>query len=92
MIVGISNNTMAQVTVTIIPPITIANAVDMNFGNVAIKAEIADKLKGLNNDGDSINYDSTLNSLGNCPLFKSIYLRKLTRNRYLRFAYLFFFT
>jgi hypothetical protein len=92
MIVGCSNNAMAQVTLTIIAPITIANEVDMNFGNVAIQAGIADKLEDQNNDGGSINGDSTLNSQDNCPFFKSIYLQKLTRNRYLRFAYLFFFT
>jgi hypothetical protein len=42
-----TTNTFAQatatatVTATIIAPITIANAVDMNFGNVAIQAETA---------------------------------------------------
>jgi len=45
----------------------------MNFGNVAIQARTADKLKDQNNDGDSINDDSTLNSPDNCSLLKSIY-------------------
>jgi hypothetical protein len=60
MIVGISDNAMAQVTVPIIPSITIANAVDMNFENIAIQAEIVDKLEDKNNHGASINDDRAL--------------------------------
>jgi hypothetical protein len=36
------------------------NAIDMNFGNVAIPPGIAYKLEGQNNDGNSINDERTL--------------------------------
>ncbi len=47
LIAGFSNNAMAQVTAsatataTIVAPITIVNAGDMNFGNVAVQASTA---------------------------------------------------
>jgi hypothetical protein len=58
--VGISENSIAKVTVPIIASITIANAVDMNFGNIAIQAKIVDKFEDKNNDGASINDDRAL--------------------------------
>lgn len=62
MTVGLSSSTIAKATAVIITPITIANAnaVDMNFQNVPIKAGNDDKLEDESNGRDSINNDRRL--------------------------------
>ena len=55
MIVGLSSSTIAKATAVIITPITIANVLNMSFGNVPIKARNDDKLEDESNGRDSIN-------------------------------------
>lgn len=52
---GISSSTIAKATAVIITPITIANVLNMSFGNVPIKAGNDNKLEDESNGRDSIN-------------------------------------
>jgi hypothetical protein len=60
MIMGLSKSEIAKATATIIAPITIVNILDINFGNVAMQARTADKLKDKNISKNSISDDRTL--------------------------------